>query len=134
MKGDSAASGLMGQMVRFGMVGGLSTLLYAVIYWPLATYVVPPVAAVVIAFLVAVSIGYVLNSRWSFRGYGQRDTEGRTGAKFLIVQSGGMVLNAAFTWILTGPLFQGPTWWPLIPAILVTPFFTFILNRHWVFG
>ena len=125
---------MFGQMVRFGVTGGFSTLVYAVVYWPLATYVIPPVVAAVAAFLVAASVGYVLHSRWSFRGHGRRDKGGRTQAKFLIVQSAGMILNTSFTWVLTGPLFHGPTWWPLVPAVLVTPLVTFGLNRRWVFG
>jgi hypothetical protein len=28
---------------------------------------------------------------------------------------------------------DGPTWWPLIPAIFVTPLATFALNRQLVF-
>jgi putative flippase GtrA len=28
---------------------------------------------------------------------------------------------------------NGPTWWPLVPAIFVTPLATFFLNRQWVF-
>jgi putative flippase GtrA len=134
MKDGSADSGVLGQFLRFGVTGGLSTVVYVVIYWPLATYVVHPVAAVVIAFLVAASVGYPLHSRWSFRGHGRRDKNGRGQVKFLIVQSTGMLLNAVFTWILTGPLFHGPTWWPLVPAVLITPFVTFFFNRRWVFG
>ncbi|MFL6734109.1 MAG: GtrA family protein [Sphingomicrobium sp.] len=122
----------MGQLVRFGIVGLFLTGLYAAVYWPLATYVIAPVLAVVIAFIVAVSVGFFLHSRWSFRGHGQEEA-GRTRAKFLIVQTFGMALNAGFTWILTGPM-HGPTWWPLVPAVLITPFATFLLNRQWVFG
>ena len=124
---------LLGQLIRFGLVGGLLTALYAVIYWPLATYVVHPVLAVVIAFAVAVTVGYLLHSRWSFKGHSAPETP-RTQAKFFTVQTFGMALNAAFTWLLTGPLFDGPTWWPLVPAVLVTPFATFALQRYWVFG
>ena len=123
---------LFGQLVRFGLVGGLSTVVYAIIYWPLATYVIHPVLAVVVAFVVAASVGYVLHSGWSFRGHGRREP-GRTQLKFVLVQGFGMLLNATFTWILTGPV-GGPTWWPLVPAVLVTPFATFALNRRWVFG
>ena len=132
--GEGTISGLMGQLVRFGLVGVFSTILYAAIYWPLATYVMHQVLAVVIAFSIAVAVGYVLHSRWSFRGHGKSSEGGRTQAKFLSVQSVGMVLNAGFTWLLTGPLFHGPTWWPLVPAVLVTPLVTFALNRYWVFG
>ena len=130
----SAVSPLFGQLIRFGLVGALSTLVYAVVYWPLATYVIHPMLAVLAAFAVAVTVGYFLHSRWSFRGHGKSEGSPETQSKFLLVQTAGLVLNAAFTWVLTGPLMDGPTWWPLVPAVLVTPFVTFALNRWWVFG
>ncbi|HEX5237931.1 MAG TPA: GtrA family protein [Sphingomicrobium sp.] len=122
----------LGQLVRFGIVGLSLAALYSAIYWYLATYVMPPVLAVVIAFAVAVSIGFVLHSRWSFRGHGKSEDR-RMKVKFLIVQGSGFVLNEIFTWLLTGPM-HGPTWWPLVPAILVTPLATYLFNRQWVFG
>lgn len=123
---------LLGQLVRFGLVGLGSTLLYAAIYWPLATYVMWPVLAVVIAFAVAVTVGFFLHSRWSFKGH-ERDENAETKVQFFVVQSAGMALNALFTWIAVDVM-GGPTWWPLLPAVLVTPFLTFALNRWWVFG
>ena len=122
----------IGQLVRFAIVGFGLAVVYSGIYWYLATYVMPPVAAVVIAFLVSVSIGFVLHSRWSFRGHGQREDHALK-VKFLLVQVSGFVLNEIFTWVLTGPLVHGPTWWPLVPAIFVTPLATFALNRTLVF-
>ena len=122
----------LGQLIRFGIVGLSLAALYSAIYWYLATYVMAPVLAVVIAFAVAVSIGFVLHSRWSFRGHGKREDR-RMKVKFFIVQSSGFVLNEIFTWVLTGPM-HGPTWWPLVPAILVTPLATYLFNRQWVFG
>ncbi len=119
------------QLVRFAVVGFSLAGIYSIIYWYLATFVMPPVLAVVIAFLVAVSLGFVLHSRWSFRGHGKREDR-RLKLKFLIVQTSGFILNEAFTWYLTGPL-HGPTWWPLVPAVFVTPLATFVLNRQWVF-
>jgi putative flippase GtrA len=118
--------------VRFAIVGFALAALYSAIYWYLATYVMPPVVAVAIAFAVSVSIGFVLHSRWSFRGHGRRE-DNRLKIKFLLVQSSGFLLNEIFTWVLTGPLVHGPTWWPLIPAIFVTPLATFVLNRQLVF-
>jgi putative flippase GtrA len=121
-----------GQLVRFAIVGLSLAALYSAIYWYLATYVIAPVLAVAIAFIVAVSIGFVLHSRWSFRGHGMREDR-RMRVKFFVVQFSGFLLNEAFTWVLTGPL-HGPTWWPLVPAILVTPLATFLFNRQWVFS
>jgi putative flippase GtrA len=121
-----------GQLARFAVVGLFLAGIYSAIYWYLAANVMTPVLAVVIAFLVSVSIGFVLHSRWSFRGHG-RTEDRRMKIKFLLVQASGFVLNEIFTWALTGPLFHGATWWPLIPAIFVTPFATFALNRQLVF-
>lgn len=120
-----------GQLVRFAIVGFSLAGVYSAIYWYLATYVMAPVLAVLIAFLVAATIGFILHSRWSFRGHGRREDR-RMKIKFLLVQGSGLLMNEAFTWILTGPL-HGPTWWPLIPAIFVTPLATFLFNRQWVF-
>jgi putative flippase GtrA len=120
-----------GQLVRFAIVGFSLAALYSAIYWVLATYVMTPVLAVVVAFVVAVSIGFVLHSRWSFRGHGAAEDH-RLKVKFLAVQFSGFLLNEAFTWVMTGPM-HGPTWWPLIPAIFVTPLATFALNKQLVF-
>jgi putative flippase GtrA len=78
-----------------------------------------------------VTAGFFLHSRWSFKGH-ERQEDGRTKAQFLAVQTAGMLLNAAFTYVAVD-LMGGPTWWPLVPAVLVTPFLTFALNRFWVF-
>ena len=131
------ASGLIGQLVRFGIAGGISTLIYAAVYLPLAYYVFDrewAVLAVPPAFLVAVAAGFPLHSMWSFKGHGTRDQSGRQHLKFFLVQSFGLALNAAFTWIITGPLLHGPVWLPMIPVLTVTPLATFALNRQWVFG
>lgn len=120
-----------GQLVRFAIVGFSLAALYAAIYWYLATYVMTPVLAVVVAFLVSVSIGFILHSRWSFRGHGAAEDR-KLKIKFLAVQTSGFFLNVLFTWVITGPMHR-PTWWPLIPAIFVTPLVTFWLNRQLVF-
>ena len=129
---DPAKRETFTQLIRFGLVGIGLTLLYAAVYWPLATYVMWPVFAVIIAFAVAVTVGFFLHSRWSFKGHGKEETAG-TKLQFLAVQTTGMLLNAAFTWICTD-LWQLATWTPLVPAVLITPFVTFFLNRWWVFA
>jgi putative flippase GtrA len=121
-------------VIRFGIVGGLATVIYAGVYWPLATYVMYPTLAVPFAFGAAVLFGYVFHSRWSFRDAGPADRSRSTQVRFVLVQALGMLLHASFTWILTGPLVHGPTWWPLVPGLLIVPPLTFVLNRVWVFA
>ena len=127
---------MLGQLIRFGIAGGISTVIYSAVYLPLSAHVFThahAVFAVPIAFAVAVIAGFFLHSAWSFRGHGTRDRSGRQHGKFLIVQGFGLALNALFTWVLTGPLHQ-PNWVPLIPVVIVTPLATFALNRQWVFA
>jgi putative flippase GtrA len=131
------ANGLMGQLIRFGVAGVISTLIYSAVYLPLATRVFRgnmAVLAVPPAFVVAAGAGFFMHSAWSFKGHGTRDNSGKQHVKFVLVQLFGMLLNAAFTWIITGPFFHGPVWAPLIPIVTITPLATFALNRQWVFG
>ncbi len=128
---------LFGQLVRFGIAGVIASAIYSAVYLPLANHVFAKghaVFAVPFAFAVAVTAGFFLHSAWSFKGHGTRDQSGRQHVKFVVVQLFGLLLNLAFTWIITGPLFHGPTWVPLIPAFTVIPVATFALNRQWVFG
>ena len=129
-------SGLLGQLIRFGIAGGISTLIYAAVYLPLTSWVFAredAVYAVPFAFAVAVTAGFFLHSRWSFRGHGQRAAGGRQQAGFVLVQGSGMALNALITWIGTA-LFGLPAWVPLLPAVALATIVTFVLNRWLVFG
>lgn len=129
-------SGVLGQLIRFGMAGGMATVIYSAVYMSLATWVLPPqwaVLAVPPAFLVAVTFGFFLHSYWSFRGHGVREEGPGQKAKFLGVQTFGLVLNAIFTWVMTGWLHL-PAWAPLIPIVTITPLVTFVMQRQWVFS
>ena len=122
------------QLIRFGLVGGFVTAVGAAAYWVPATFLgVHPLAANLLGYLVAAGLGYVLHSRVSFRGHGSRDNPVQRTGRFLIVSLISLALNSLFVGVLTGPL-DGPTWWPVVPMIFVTPLVTFTLNRYWVFG
>lgn len=126
----------MGQLVRFGIAGGISTLIYSAVYLPLTIWVfrdARAVYAVPFAFAVAVTAGFFLHSRWSFKGHGKRKPGGVQQVKFVMVQASGMGLNAVITWI--GTAFLGyQAWVPLLPAVALATIFTFILNRWLVFA
>lgn len=131
----NGVSVLFGQLVRYGLTGGFITALGAALYWITATFLgVHPLIANVLAYLLCVTVGYVLHSRWSFRGHGGRDNVTRRTSRFFLVSLVSFSLNSVFVWILTGPLLDGPTWWPVVPMLFVTPFVTFALNRRWVFA
>lgn len=125
-----------GQLVRFGVSGAISSVIYTAVYLPIADYVLPQgwaVVAVLPAFLVAVVFGFFLHSKWSFKNHGTRENSGKQHAKFVLVQGVGLALNLLITGVLTGVL-HTPNWVPLIPVVTVIPLVTFWINRQWVFG
>ncbi|MCM8732228.1 GtrA family protein [Hephaestia sp. GCM10023244] len=126
-------SGLFGQLVRFGISGGIATLLYALVYSPLAGLgITSEQVANIAGYLVAVASGYVLHSKWSFRGHGGAATQ--TSWRFFLVSLISYAMNTFWVWLLTDDaVLAGPWWWPLIPVLFVTPLVTFALNRVWVF-
>jgi putative flippase GtrA len=125
---------LIAQMVRFGLTGGFLSVLVAGGYWAVATFLgVEPMLSLTLNYLAVTALGYVLHSRWSFKGHGARDRTGVRKVRFFIVNTSGFLLNQFFVWYLVKHL-HGPIWWSVIPILLVTPLVTFSLNRRWVFG
>lgn len=127
---------MLGQLVRFALTGGFVTALYAVVYSPLAGFrITSEQVANLLGYAVAMVTGYILHSRWSFRGHGTRDNPARTTSRFFAVSLVSLGLNSFFVWLLTDDaVLAGPWWWPLIPILFVTPLVTFTLNRVWVFA
>ena len=126
--------GLLAQMIRFGLTGGLLTLLVAGGYWIVADVLgVEPMLSMTLNYLVFTALGYVLHSRFSFRGHGARDNLRARTIRFFTVNTTGFLANQFFVWLLVKQL-GGPTWWPVVPILFVTPLLTFALNRRWVFA
>ncbi len=125
---------MLGQLVRYAITGGAVTALGTAAYGAFVAFtVMDPMLAVFLAYVLCVAVGYVVHSRWSFRGHGRRDNPARTTGRFFAVSLVSYLLNSAFTWVLTKGL-GGPDWWPVIPMLFVTPLATFALNRRWVFN
>lgn len=127
-------SELMLQVIRFGLTGGLLTLLVAGGYWAVAElFGVDPNLSLLLVFLVVSGLGYILHSRWSFKGHGSRDQAHIRTLRFYVTNTLGFLSNQFFVWLLVKQM-GGPTWWPILPIVLVTPVLTFTLNRRWVFS
>lgn len=126
--------GVFGQLVRFGIAGGLATALYTLVYSPLAGFkITSEQVANICGYLVAMVSGYVMHSKWSFRGHGAEAKQ--TTWRFFVVSLVSLGINSFWVWLLTDDaMLHGPWWWPLLPILFVTPLITFALNRFWVFG
>jgi|GraSoiStandDraft_5_1057265.scaffolds.fasta_scaffold452339_2 putative flippase GtrA len=124
---------IAGQLVRYGLTGGLASIVNIAVYWLLAANGLDPNLAWTIGFLAAVLVGYVVHSRWSFRGHGRRDNLARTGGRFFAVSLVSLGLNELWVWLLVTH-FGLPLWSPYPLVLGVTPLVIFSLNRRWVFA
>lgn len=129
--GDRGA--LAAQILRYAVAGvGISVFqigLYNILAGPAR---IAPLLANTVAYLVALCIGYVVHSRFSFAGHGSRANRARTGGRFVTASLIGFAMNSVWVWSMTGPL-HWPDWTPSLPMFFVTPLALFLLNRYWVF-
>ncbi len=126
-------AGLLGQLVRYAITGGLASAVNIGVYWLLAFRGMDPNLAWCAGYVAAVLVGYVVHSRWSFRGHGRRGDLARTGGRFVAVSLVSFGLNQLWVWLLVQRL-ELPLWAPYPLVLGVTPLVVFALNRRWVFG
>ncbi len=117
------------RIVRFGIVGVANTAIYTGTYAGLLALDFPYLDASVCAYIVAISIAYFLNHRFTFR---VAEHHGSLVARFFGVQVGGAIVNIALLALLID------VWhWDefLAQLVLLPPVVTatFLLNRLVVF-
>ena len=122
------------QAMRYAIAGAIITVLVAGSYWAVADlFGVDPMLSLTIVFIFFTGVSYVTHGAFSFRGHGGRDRHHVRAARFLVTNVIGFATNQVFVWFLVKYL-GGPTWWPVIPIIFVTPLLTFTVHRRWVFA
>jgi len=123
---------MLGQLMRFVVSGAfvpaLGVGVYAIVALALRWH---PQLGNFLAYAVAMATGYVMHSRWSFRGHGA-ERDHRTKVRFVIVSLISYALNSFWVWLLFTQLQLGRAA-PIVPMLFVTPAVTFLLNRQWVF-
>ncbi|CAN5367212.1 hypothetical protein BH10PSE13_BH10PSE13_16310 [soil metagenome] len=124
---------MLGQVLRYGIVGGGVTALQAAVYWLLAGKGgVHPQMANVAGYLCAVVTGYFAHGAITFRGHGQEPASAARMVRFAAVSLFSLALNALWVWITVS--WAGLPLWAPIPLMgVVTPGFVFLLNLRWVF-
>lgn len=122
---------LLGQLVRYALNGVVVTGLYTAVYVGLDSATRLPIQLCNLAgFLVAVCVGYILHSRITFRGQGERGR--RAQGRFFVASLPSYAVNAFWTWLFAIALHL-PHWTVQVPIWCVTPFMIFAINRLWVF-
>ena len=131
---DSERRAIAVQMLRYALAGGAITVAVAAAYWAIAEYGgVDPMVSLAVVFLFFSGISYLVHGAYSFKDHGARDRHHVRGVRFVAINLLGFALNQFFVWYLVKHL-GGPTWWPTLPMIFVTPLLTFALHRRFVYS
>lgn len=131
---DADRRSILLQVARYGFAGLVITVLFSACYWAVADLLgVDPMLSLTLVFIFFSGVSYFAHGAFSFRGYGERDRQHVRATRFFLVNIVGFLLNQFFVWLLVKQL-EGPTWWPIVPFILVTPLVTFAMHRKWVFA
>lgn len=96
------------RILRYAMVGGLSSLLYLLFaWWLIELSLMSPVLGTVVAYMLVVPVNFVLQKHFTFRSVGAARAEL---PRFLLVHGMNVVLSAAIMAVLV-------TWWGLAPIL-----------------
>lgn len=126
--------GVKGQLVRYGISGAVLALFYSAVYWTLATQSgVPALIANTFAFLISLAAGWLIHSRWSFRGHGPSRRSGLAYGRYFIVNVAAYGLNSFWVWLIVIRS-GGSVALSIVPILGVTPWVCFWINRRWTFA
>lgn len=128
------------QFIKFCIVGAVNTGVDWVVFYPVKILLgryfpdlklqsVRQIAKAV-SFIISALSNYIMNRKWTFRSQDKRVV--REGAKFMVVALGGLAINQAVFYLITGQLH----WRDIFGLILATAAATlwnFFINRSWTF-
>lgn len=117
-------------ILRFGLVGVLSTAVHIATVWFLLTkFSIPPILANTFAFLVAFGFSFTGNYLWTFRSLGNLH---RAIFRFFVTAVSAFAVNSL---LLTFLVYKG--WFPpftsAVFASSITPIVSFLASRFWAF-
>lgn len=123
------------RVMRFGVTGGLTAVIYFVlIYLLVGTLSMNPTAASVISFALSILYNYLSHKYWSFESSGSGRTSHQTSLpRFAVVTTAGMGINSGIiyigTEIVSAPF--PPTQAVAVAALLV---WNYLMFTRWVFS
>jgi putative flippase GtrA len=121
--------GTLGSAIRFLIVGGIGTLIDAVLFAGLVAYGLPPAPSNVCSYSLSAVASFFLHRGWTFAA--REDQIAGQAVRFAAMVAGGLLLSTAIVFALAGLIGPLPA---KLAAIAATLVFNFTLSRLVVFS
>ncbi len=118
------------QFIRFGIVGGLNTLVSLAIYYLLVFLGVNYIVSTVVGYVLSSVVGYVLNKIWVFKA--KSVSTASSLVKYYIVYGSSLLLNMGLMYLWVDVMFISDKLAPLLTLCFTIPF-NFIFSKLWTF-
>ena len=122
--------GRLSKLLRYALIGGIATLVHAVILWVFVTFVdLRPSLATILGFLAAFSVSYFGHYYFTFQS---TESHRRALPRFLAIALSGAVLN----WLIFVVVYDGlrmDYWIAFLIAVIVVPIFVYAMSGRLAF-
>lgn len=114
--------------VRFGIVGGVSTAVYAALGLAFAWWQWPVLLGNALAYILSFVVSYLGQKNWTFASH---LPHAQLLPKFAALQGAGLLLNTAIIALL---MHLGVAYMFAMPvAIVLVPVFVYVVSKLWIF-
>lgn len=122
---------LWAKVLRFALVGGLSTMAYGIItVLAVESARISPLSATVLGYLLVVPLNFVLQRRFTFRSTNSKPKEL---PRFLLVH-GLNILGSSLIMFIVTDVGRYNYLWGVVLTMVMVPLLLFIVMDRWVFG
>lgn len=125
---------IMIQFIKFGIVGGLNTLLTYLIYYVGISLGLHYIISNAVAFVITVFISFLLNSNFVFRGEKRSGLEWLKALLKVYASYAGtsLVLSSVLLWVWVDCIGISEKIAPFINLVFTVPI-NFLLNKYWAY-
>lgn len=126
---SGGAKVLVWKLVRFGAVGGASTVLFALLTWLMVEKTgMHPVLATVVAYLLLLAPNFLAHKYFTFGSNGE---VARESGKFLVVHGLNIGLSAGGMAVISQASMDYR--WGILFSAIAVPIIVFVVMNFWVF-
>lgn len=118
------------QFIKFGLVGGINTLVSLAIYYILVYFRINYMVATVTGYIGSSVIGYILNRTWVFKA--QNTKVAKSAVKYYIVYGASLLINMGCMYLWINMLNLSQYLAPILTMCITVPF-NYIFSKIWVY-